>query len=711
MRRIGNIGALLALVLVVSAGISAGASATLYGVVSWGQGSSGQLGLGGGVGGIKTTPETLRQPADVTAVSAGLEHSLALQEGGVVWSWGANYWGQLGNGSTNQKGVAVEVKGLSEAATAVSAGGFHDLALLAGGKVETWGANQYGQLGDGTTSGPEKCPLTGEETKVSCATEAVAVSGLAGATAVSAGAYSSLALLSGGGIDAWGKNTHGQLGDGSTTDSDVPVEVKGLTEKATAIAAGCEFSLALLASGKVVAWGRNTHGQLGNETATDSDEPVEVKGLPEKVTAIAAGCEFSLALLEDGHVVAWGDNASGQLGDGNTTDSHKPVEVEGLEKAAEISAGGEHSVALLEDGEARAWGANGAGQLGDGTTESRDEPVAVAGLSEPLAAISAGYEHTLAVAEPGPVLTGLNHRNGPPSGGTKVTIEGDFLRDITAVKFGSTAATSWKVNSETEIEAVSPAGSGTVYVTVTGTLGAVRTSNPIGPTRFFYQATEAPEYGRCLEGEGSGEYLTGTCSEEGEEGAFGWLPGVALSHFTLSSGEVVLETVGKTKITCKSGSGEGEYKGTKEWANTSLKFTGCEMVGPKSKCNSAGASEGEVRASTLDALLGWRSVESGSTAIELLPASGTTFAEFSCGSTSIVIRGKVLAPPGNNNTMRIERTAKFEAKEGKQKIEAWEAGSNIHLEASISGGAYEEIGLTMSLTQTNEEKVEISTHE
>ena len=128
---------------------------------------------------------------------------------------------------------------------------------------------------------------------------------------------------------AWGCNDSGQLGNGTTTDSDVPVAVSGLGG-VTAIAAGADHSLALLSDGTVMAWGYNGSGQLGNGTTTDSDVPVAVSGLSGTVTAIAGGGTHSLALLSDGTVMAWGRNGSGQLGNGTTTDSHVPVAVSGL---------------------------------------------------------------------------------------------------------------------------------------------------------------------------------------------------------------------------------------------------------------------------------------------------------------------------------------------------------------------------------------------
>ena len=160
-------------------------------------------------------------------------------------------------------------------------------------------------------------------------------------TAVAAGALHSLALTSTGAVFAWGFNTDGELGDGGTANSDVPVKVKlPAGTKVTAIAAGGYYSLALTSTGAVFAWGYNADGELGDGGTANSDVPVKVK-LPAgtKVTAIAAGGSLygvgvyiagpghSLALTSSGAVFAWGYNADGELGDGGTANSDVPVKV------------------------------------------------------------------------------------------------------------------------------------------------------------------------------------------------------------------------------------------------------------------------------------------------------------------------------------------------------------------------------------------------
>jgi alpha-tubulin suppressor-like RCC1 family protein len=204
------------------------------------------------------------------------------------------------------------------------------------------------------------------------------------------------------GAAAWGYNGSGQLGNGTTTISHVPVAVSGLSG-VTAVAAGGEHSLALLSNGTVMAWGSNREGQLGTGNTTSSRVPVAVPGL-SGVTAIAAGKEHSLALLSNGTVMAWGGNEEGQLGAGKTTRSTVPVAVKGLTGVSAIAAGGEFSVARLSNGTAMSWGCNGEGQLGDGKMSKSLAPVAVKGLSG-VVAISAGGEHVLALLSGGKVMS------------------------------------------------------------------------------------------------------------------------------------------------------------------------------------------------------------------------------------------------------------------------------------------------------------------
>jgi alpha-tubulin suppressor-like RCC1 family protein len=316
------------------------------------------------------------------AVAAGIYYSLGVRADGTVRTWGANYSGQLGDGTTSDRSVPVEVAGLS-GMMHLAAGESHALAVASNGTVQAWGDNLYGQLGDG--SGVDRI-VPG------------VVPGLAGITSVAAGYWHSLALASDGSVKAWGNNTYGQTGDGTTNHRMAPVSVVGLSSVA-AIASGRFHSLALRSDGTVYAWGRNTNGQLGDGTISTRLSPVQVPGL-SGIVAITAGENHSLALRSDGTVYAWGSNSNGQLGDGTTTQRLSPVPVPSLSGVKALGAGYQHSLAVLNDGTARAWGNNTSGQLGNGSLTSSNVPVVVAGLSE-VTAVAGGFSHSLAVLADG----------------------------------------------------------------------------------------------------------------------------------------------------------------------------------------------------------------------------------------------------------------------------------------------------------------------
>jgi len=353
----------------------------------------------------------LERPVTVKAapVAAGLYHGLALTSTGAVFAWGWNIVGQLGNGSTNGSDVPVKVRlpGGTKV-TAISAGFAHSVALTSTGAVLAWGKNYNGNLGNGSTTDsdvPVKVNLpTG--TKV---------------TAIAAGAEHNLAVTSTGAVLAWGYNAYGQLGNGGTGASDVPVNVSLPTgTKVTAVAAGALHSLALTSTGTVLAWGYNVDGELGDGSTTNSDVPVKVNLPPgTKVTAVAAGGYYSLALTSTGAVLAWGYNADGELGDGNRTSSDVAVKVKlpAGRKVTAVAAGGllegvgadtvgpGHSLAVTSTGAVLAWGYNADGELGDGNRTNSDTPVKVKlPAGRKVTAVAAGELNSLAVTSTGGVL-------------------------------------------------------------------------------------------------------------------------------------------------------------------------------------------------------------------------------------------------------------------------------------------------------------------
>jgi alpha-tubulin suppressor-like RCC1 family protein len=314
-------------------------------VLAWGSDSDGQLGDGRITGSATPVRVKLPRGTKITAIRAGCEHSLALTSKGQVLAWGYNHGGELGNGSTASSDVPVRVRLPRHAkVTAVSAGQYFSLARTAKGQVLAWGDNDSGELGNGST-GSSDVPVR------------VALPAGVRATAVSAEEETSLARTSGGGLFGWGDNSLGQLGDGTTTSTDTPVSIPILVHGPSighlvSLFGGCGHTVALFSSGKVLAWGSNVFGQLGDGTTTGSDTPVVVM-LPAsaKVTAISAGCATSYALTRSGHMLAWGLGAIGELGDGSTTSSDTPVRVDlpGGWRASAVGSGpmAAHALAIV----------------------------------------------------------------------------------------------------------------------------------------------------------------------------------------------------------------------------------------------------------------------------------------------------------------------------------------------------------------------------
>jgi len=389
---------------------------------AWGYGSSGQVGAGNYTSINRTPVAVLASGAlageTLVKLAAGTNHSLALASSGRIFAWGANSFGKLGNGTTvaSNVPVLVDITGIlaGKRVVSIAAGDAHSLALTADGQVAAWGSNAYGQLGNG---GPS----------VSFTAIAVARDGELASktvTAVAAGLFHNVALVSDGTLIAWGANSSGQLGNGNKTNAGVPVAVLSngaLAGKTViAIAAGASHTLALTADGRVFSWGSNVSGQLGygSSSPSSSSSPAAISGggliAGNTVVAIAAGANHSLAVTSDGKVYAWGNGASGALSIGASI-SYSPaaVNTSGVlagKSVVAIAAGGRHSLAIGSDGLGYAWGGNDYGQLGDNNffipTYS---PVAMSTLgaigSRPLAAIAAGGSHSLAIAGRGTAPT------------------------------------------------------------------------------------------------------------------------------------------------------------------------------------------------------------------------------------------------------------------------------------------------------------------
>ena len=460
-----------------------------------------------------TPPDSTNRGIRFNQVSAGNSHSLALGSDGNAYAWGNNNYGQLGNGtSTSYRSTPVRVEKPAGAPAdftyaQVSAGHSHSLALGSDGNAYAWGNNNYGQLGNGTSTSYRSTPVRVEKPAGAPADFTYAQ--------ISAGQNYSLAMGSDGHAYAWGTNNRGQLGDGTTTDRSTPVKVGKPAGKLAdftyvQVSAGALHSLALGSDGYAYAWGYNgVYGRLGNDNANGSSVssyssvPVRVrdpasptnasKGI--QATQVSAGGDHSLAVGSDGYAYAWGLNDSGQLGNNTASSSPVPVRVrdpssptitsKGL-KAIQVSAGGSHSLAEGSDGNAYAWGNNTYGQIGNNTTGSSYVPVRVRDPASPkdtskglqAAQVSAGGDHSLAVGSDGNAWAWGNNGYGRLGDGSTdsksvpVPVSFNLALVITGVRFDQTPASGLTRGDAGSVSVTTPAHApGTVTVSVDYTLG------------------------------------------------------------------------------------------------------------------------------------------------------------------------------------------------------------------------------------------------
>ena len=334
-------------------------------------------------GGTSVTIEGIK----FVKVSVGVRHALGLTSQGTVYSWGINGYGELGDGTTTNRSVPVQVKGIGGSGylvgvTDISAGGWFSLALT-NGRLVSWGVNSQGTLGVGNFTNSSVPVVVG-----------VGGTGeLTGISSIAAG-FSEAYASNGTNVYAWGNNTFGQLGNNQIgVNSSSPVIVLGTNgtsplTNVTALAAGSSFGLAI-SNGSVVSWGANYSGNLGDGTTTNRPYPVNVLGAGgtgtlSGISMLAAGESFALASSGNA-TYAWGENSVGALGDGTNTNSYSPVQVAGvggsgyLTGVTALGAGLYQSLAITSNG-AVAWGSNVQGSLGNNSSSASNTPVRVVGL-------------------------------------------------------------------------------------------------------------------------------------------------------------------------------------------------------------------------------------------------------------------------------------------------------------------------------------------
>jgi alpha-tubulin suppressor-like RCC1 family protein len=371
-------------------------------------------------------PANPASAATTPILSAGVTHTCALMPNSTVECWGYNHYGELGNGTTANSSTPVNVNGLPPA-TQIAAGDSHTCAIDQAGLAWCWGSNAYGALGNGKNndkSTPVNVSATMQFSSIAAGGIELTVGG------GTPGDFTCAVLKGRGDVYCWGLNANGELGDGSTTNSNVPQLVSGLPGPAVSVTAGGLHACALLASGSVYCWGNNGHGQLGNNKTKQSNVPVQAQ--IGGATAIGAGTFHNCALLGSGGMACWGDNAQGELGNGSTTDSHVPAPVNGLAgSVSQIAVNGYHTCGLVAAGattEVECWGDDQDGALGDGHYNEPPvvAPEAVFGIAGTLASgqgvtpvdVAAGQNHTCAVVITGQAYCWGNNAKGQLGDGT-----------------------------------------------------------------------------------------------------------------------------------------------------------------------------------------------------------------------------------------------------------------------------------------------------
>eukprot|EP01119_Soliformovum_irregulare_P020464 TRINITY_DN6629_c0_g1_i1.p1 TRINITY_DN6629_c0_g1~~TRINITY_DN6629_c0_g1_i1.p1 ORF type:complete len:710 (+),score=178.62 TRINITY_DN6629_c0_g1_i1:33-2162(+) len=343
---------------------------------SWGSNSYGELGTPIGFGGNCNFPQQVHLAKTVLQISAGFHHSLALTEGGVIFSWGNNVYGELGLGDNKNYRTPMEITNLQKAIQ-ISAGGGFSYAVVESGALYGWGCNLDGELGiseEKNFNVPQSIPK------------------LRNVTHVSAGHTHSIALTKNGTLYSWGLNKTGQLGLGNNEAHRSVKKIKAIS-KVVKMQSGKNHSLALTEDGILYSWGSNKSGELGlgdTKSGYNTPQPVNLN----QVSQIGAGEGFSMAITKEGKMYGWGKNNLGQLAsDAKDVTLPTPVKIPGDSVPVSISCGHTHSIALMSSGELYVWGGNKQGQLGLGDNVSNKVPQIVKpGI---VVQTSAGGHHTL----------------------------------------------------------------------------------------------------------------------------------------------------------------------------------------------------------------------------------------------------------------------------------------------------------------------------
>ena len=371
---------------------------------TWGYNNKGQLGNGNNTD-IYSPIHVSIEPLGWSKVTGGDIFTAALKSDGTLWAWGDNGFGQLGNGiAMNSTPIQMQVSGSNF--TRFACGQSHCLAIKANGTLWAWGNNTAGQLGIGSVDNSE------HDTPINIGVGSAWI-------AVSCGDNYSMAIQANGTLWAWGNNSFGQLGNGNSggTPNTTPIQI-GSLDSWVDVECGANFTLAIKADGTLWSWGNNNSGQLGlGSTSTEFTSPQQVTAVAANnwiSVAAAGGGAHALGVTSNGVIYSWGDNSHRQLGDGTTNSHNSPIPISYFStsgiKGLTVYCGSYHSFAIVNNGDIYAWGENANGQLGLGDNTFRSTPTHVTSQSN-IIGMGCGFNHSCVIHVDRLLLcvTGLNN--------------------------------------------------------------------------------------------------------------------------------------------------------------------------------------------------------------------------------------------------------------------------------------------------------------
>jgi alpha-tubulin suppressor-like RCC1 family protein len=353
-------------------------------VWTWGRNTSGQLGTGNTTS--RSSPGTTAGGGtNWSSMSAGNTHTAAIKTDGTLWTWGNNGNGQLGTGTVTSRTSPGTTAGGGTSWSIVSASQCHTAGIKTDGTLWTWGMNGIGGLGDGTITDRSSPGTT--------------AGGGTNWSSVSAGNAHTAAIKTDGTLWTWGRNTSGQLGDGTITNRSSPGTTAGGGTTWISLSAGCVHAAGIKTDGTLWTWGAAQCGRLGSGNQTYRSSPGTTAGGGTNWSSVSAGTYHTAGIKTDGTLWTWGPNSSGQLGDGTATARSSPGTTAGGGTTwSSVSAGRYHTASVTSNGTLWTWGWNYSGQLGDGTITDRSSPGTTAGGGTNWSLVSAGNAHTAAIA-------------------------------------------------------------------------------------------------------------------------------------------------------------------------------------------------------------------------------------------------------------------------------------------------------------------------